>query len=380
MAEMKTLKLGVTKLENYTAINDNFGEVEVQVTALQAKDVELKEGLDGKLGKTEKAESAKNADTVSGFTVGQNVPADAVFMNQEKINELATDVEVAGVKNEVLGKVTEVDTKVDTEVGKISAKVEEKATELNNTITEKNKYTNATPIVQGIGGIKAGETFEGLTVQQMLDKLLYPYVQPVAGITVVPNGGTYEKGSEVTITSLKVNATKKSRNIKQVEAKNGGTSLKVVTEGVANGGSFDCMPESGLKISTNATLTGIVTDTDNKAVSANSGTFTFVDPFYYGTVAAGATPDGKAIKAMTKVVQTKGTKTFKYTTDNSCMVIAYPQSYGDLKSALDPNKFENIASYTKSVVNVACLSGEVAYNVYVKAASTAEGFAITYSF
>ena len=113
MAEMKTLKLGVTKLENYTAINDNFGEVEVQVTALQAKDVELKEGLDGKLGKTEKAESAKNADTVSGFTVGQNVPADAVFMNQEKINELATDVEVAGVKNEVLGKVTEVDTKVD---------------------------------------------------------------------------------------------------------------------------------------------------------------------------------------------------------------------------------------------------------------------------
>ena len=370
---MKLVKLGVTQLANVTAINDNFSNLDANVDVLevktQAASAKLTELEAGKLGKTEKAESAKNADKVNNLTVETAVPANAVFFNQAEKDALATDVEVAGVKTEVLEKVTEVDTKVDTEVGKVKTE-----------ITEKTKYTNATPIVQGIGGIKAGETFEGLTVQQMLDKLLYPYVQPVAGITVAPNGGTYEKGSEVTITSLKVNATKKSRNIKQVEVKNDKTSLKVVTEGVANGGSFDCMPEGGLKISTDTTLKGYVTDTDNKTVSANSGTFTFVDPFYYGTVAAGVTPDGEAIKAMTKVVQTKGTKTFKYTTNNSCMVIAYPQSYGDLKSALDPNKFENIASYTKSVVNVACLSGEVPYNVYVKSASTADGFAITYSF
>lgn len=370
---MKLVKLGVTQLANVTAINDNFSNLDANVDVLeikaQAASAKLTELEAGKLGKTEKAESAKNADKVNNLTVETAVPANAVFFNQAEKDALATDVEVAGVKTEVLEKVTKVDTKVDTEVGKVKTE-----------ITEKTKYTNATPIVQGIGGIKVGETFEGLTVQQMLDKLLYPYVQPVAGITVVPNGGTYEKGSEVTITSLKVNATKKSRNIKQVEAKNDKTSLKVVTESVANGGSFDCMPEGGLKISTDTTLKGYVTDTDNKTVSANSGTFTFVDPFYYGTVAAGVTPDGKAIKTMTKVVQTKDTKTFKYTTNNSCMVIAYPQSYGDLKSALDPNKFDNIASYTKSVVNVTCLSGEVAYNVYVKAASTAEDFAITYSF
>ena len=370
---MKLVKLGVTQLANVTAINDNFSNLDANVDVLevkaQAASAKLTELESGKLGKTEKAESAKNADKVNNLTVETAVPANAVFFNQAEKDALATDVEVAGVKTEVLEKVTKVDTKVDTEVGKVKTE-----------ITEKTKYTNATPIVQGIGGIEEGETFEGLTVQQMLDKLLYPYVQPVAGITVAPNGGTYEKGSEVTITSLKVNATKKSRNIKQVEVKNDKTSLKVVTEGVANGGSFDCMPEGGLKISTDTTLKGYVTDTDNKTVSANSGTFTFVDPFYYGTVAAGVTPDGEAIKAMTKVVQTKGTKTFKYTTNNSCMVIAYPQSYGDLKSALDPNKFENIASYTKSVVNVACLSGEVPYNVYVKSASTAEGFAITYSF
>lgn len=318
--QLKTVALGTTKLENYTAINDNFANMD--------------------LGKLDVDGTAVNAEKVNGLTVETAVPANVVFFSQEEKDALATDKEV------------------------------ESAT----------KYTNETPIVTAIGGIKVGETFEGLSVQEMLDKLLYPYVQPVAGISVAPNGGTYEKGSEVAVTSLKVTATKKSRNITKVEAKNGGTSLKVVTEGVENGGTFDCMPEGGLKISTNTTLSGHVTDADNKTVYANSGNFTFVDPFYYGTIEAGVAPDSDAIKAMTKVVQTRGTKTFKYTTNNNCMVIAYPQSYGDLKSALDPNKFENIASYTKSVVNVACLSGEVAYNVYVKVASTAENFAITYSF
>ena len=61
------------------------------------------------------------------------------------------------------------------------------------------------------------------------------------------------------------------------------------------------------------------------------------------------------------------------------MVIAYPASYGDLKSALDPNKFENIGSYTKTTLDVTVTSGSVSYNVYVKEASTASGFAITYS-
>ena len=85
------------------------------------------------------------------------------------------------------------------------------------------------------------------------------------------------------------------------------------------------------------------------------------------------------IKSLTKDVAAKGAKTYKYTTEGECMVIAYPASYGELKSALDPNNFENIASYTKHEVTVATASGDVAYYAYVKTASTVTDFAIKYS-
>lgn len=78
MAELKTVKLGATNLANINAINDNFSGVQADIQ--------------GKLGKTEKAESAKVADNalkVNNHTVDANVPADAVFLNQAEKNNLA---------------------------------------------------------------------------------------------------------------------------------------------------------------------------------------------------------------------------------------------------------------------------------------------------
>ena len=242
------------------------------------------------------------------------------------------------------------------------------------------KYTNSTPIVSALGGIGVGQTFNAENITSVLDKLLYPYVKPTASISVLPNGGTYEKGLTVTITALDVVATKKSRDITKVEAKNGQTVINTVTEGVTAGGTFSLLPAEGLTVNTDTIFTGVVTDADNGSVSANSSKFTFVDPYFQGTIPAGTQVTSDVVLGLNKVVQSKGSKTFSYTTNNSCMVIAYPKAYGTLKSALDPNKFENIASYTRSEVNVVCTSGTVAYYVYVKEPSTATAFSITYSY
>jgi len=318
--ELKTVKLGLTQKDNYETINTNFANLD--------------------LGKLDADGTAVNAEKVNGLTVETAVPKNAVFLTEEEKNSFITEDEVADAV----------------------------------------KYTNETPIVTAIGGIKVGETFTDKTVQEMLDKLLYPYVKPTVSITVAPNGGTYEKGTSVAITSLKVTATRKSADLTKVEAKNGSIVLATVTDNVAKGGTFDCLPADGLTLTANATLTGSVTDKENSTVTANSSAFTFVDPFYYGVVATGTAMTSDTVKALTKSVTAKGTKTFTYTTNNNCMVIAYPKSYGELKSALDPNKFENISSYTQSTVTVACASGDVEYYVYVKTPSTADGFAITYSF
>ena len=250
----------------------------------------------------------------------------------------------------------------------------------NKVVNEAVHYTNETPIVSAIGGIKVGATFDAVPVTEMLTKILYPYIKPLASISVTPNGVVAEKGTSVNVTALKVTATRKSSDIASVVAKQGNTVITTLTDGVAKGGTFDCLPSGGITLTANTTFTGVVTDVDGGSASATSSSFTFVDPYYYGVVAEGTTMTSDVIKGLTKKVEVKGNKTFKYTTNGECMVLAYPKSYGALKSAVDPNGFENIASYTQQEVTVACESGNVAYYVYVKTPSTVSDFAIAYKY
>lgn len=250
----------------------------------------------------------------------------------------------------------------------------------NKAVHEAVHYTNETPIVTAFGDIKVGDTFDNVDVKDMLTKMLYPYVKPTAGISVGPNGGVYEKGTSVKVTSLNVTAGKKSRNIASVVAKQGSTTIKTLTDGVANGGTFNCLPEDGITLTTNTSFSATVTDTDGGAASASGGNFSFVDPYFWGVIADGTEVTSEVVTGLTKKIEGKGNKTVSYTTAGSCMVIAYPTSYGELKSALDPNKFQNIASFTKHVVNVAVMSGSVSYNVYVAGPSTVSNFAMAFSY
>ncbi len=245
---------------------------------------------------------------------------------------------------------------------------------------EELRYTNDTPVITAIGGIAVGTTFNNEPVINMLTKLIYPYTKPTASVLVTPNGGTYEKGKSVAVTALKVTAGKKSSAIASVVAKQNSTVITTLTDGVASGGTFNVLPSGGISLTADTTFSGTVTDVDNGSTSANSSKFTFVDPYYYGVVADGTEITSDVVKSLTKDVKTKGAKTYKYTTNASCMVIAYPASYGVLKSALDPNNFENIGSYTQNTVTVACESGNVSYYVYVKTASTVADFNIKYSY
>lgn len=251
----------------------------------------------------------------------------------------------------------------------------------NKVVNEAVHYTNDTPTITALGGIAVGTTFDNMSVTDVLTKLLYPYTKPTTSISVTPNGGTYEKGTSVSVTALKVTATKKSSAIASVVAKQGSTVITTLTENVANGGTFNMLPSEGITLTADATFTGVTTDVDGGNTTATSSKFTFIDPYYYGVVADGTTIDETVVKSLTKDVKAKGSKSYTYTTEGECMVIAYPASYGALKSALDPNGFENIASYTKHEIAVTTASGtSVNYFVYVKTASTVTDFVIKYSY
>ena len=241
-------------------------------------------------------------------------------------------------------------------------------------------YTNTTPTISALGGVASGTTFDNVPITEMLTKILYPYTKPTVSVSVTPNGGTYEKGTSVSVTALKATVTKKSSPIASVTMKQNSTVITTLTD-VANGGTLNMLPSGGVSLTADTTFTATATDTDGGSTSANSTKFTFVDPYYTGVVADGTTITGDVVTSLTKKVEAKGTKSYSYTTSGECMVIAYPKAHGVLKSALDPNGFENIASYTKHEVNVTTASGaSVAYYVYVKTASTVTDFVIKYSY
>lgn len=247
-------------------------------------------------------------------------------------------------------------------------------------------YTNATPIVSAHGGVAVGETFDNVPISKVLDKILYPYVAPVVSASAAPsNGGTFEIGVGTTVTSVTANVTKKARNITKVEVfgSDSSTALATKTDAVSAGGSFTLKFSKELKAAAaNGTrFTVKVTDSDNKVTSANTGTFSLVYPFYQGVVAAGATVDAAAVKALTKKIETKGNKKWAYTATNQKMVFAYPASYGSLTKIFDANNFDVTGTFTKSTVNIACADGtSVAYNVYVNSASTVSGFNMDFRF
>lgn len=278
---------------------------------------------------------------------------------------------------------TTVGNKVDKEEGKGLSKndfTDEYKEKVDNA-TEGLVYTNSTPTVQAHGGIAAGETFDEVPITEMLTKILYPYVAPAVSATITSpsNGGVKEKGDTQNVTAIRVNVTKKSSNITKVEIFDGDSSLGSKTDGVTNGGQFDFTVD--VDVDTNKGFQAKVTDAAGKTTTANTGSFNFVYPYYYGTVANAAAANEATIKGLTKDVVTKGNKTYTFNLNNNCACFAYPAAYGDLKSIKDPNNFEVLGTFAKSTVQITGLDGTPQnYNVYVNEASTAAGFKFTFAY
>lgn len=253
----------------------------------------------------------------------------------------------------------------------------------NAAIEDAAIFENGITTVEKLGGIPAGASLDGKSVKEILDMLLFPYVKQVMGtVKGTPNGGTFEHGNNQTITAVQATVTKKSKKITKVELLQGSTVL-AVKEGdeVANGGTFTF---SGLSVavdSVNVQLKVKAYDETGAAVEGSTGAFTFVYPYYYGVCEAGAVVDEALVEGLTKDISKSGQKAYSYTTNNQCAVIAFPKSYGVLKSALDPNSFENISSFTRYEVSVTGLDGKaVAYYVYVSGAFTKSGFKYTFKY
>ena len=272
---------------------------------------------------------------------------------------------------------------IDQEVTDRENAIAQEVTDRNDAIDDAVIFENGITTVNALGGIPAGQSLDGKSVTEILDMLLFPYVkQTISNVKGTPNGGTFEKGNNQTITAVQATVTKKSKKITKVVLLQGDAEI-AVKEGdeVANGGTFTF---SGLNIavnSVNVQLKVRAYDETGASVEGTTGAFTFVYPYYYGVCEASDEINEALVEGLAKDVSNKGQKAYSYSPNNQCAVIAYPKSHGVLKSALDPNAFENIAAFTRYEVNVTGLDGvAVAYYVYVSGAFTGSGFKYTFKY
>lgn len=127
-------------------------------------------------------------------------------------------------------------------------------------------------------------------------------------------------------------------------------------------------------VTTNTTYTVKATK-DGTQVSGSTSAI-FVNPSYFGAVAATFTPTETAIKALTKSIKNGKGYTGNTSLNNQKTCYAYPKSFGALTSIKDANNFEYLSSYTRTELTV----WDETYYVYVLTDPvTIDGFKQIYS-
>ena len=108
--------------------------------------------------------------------------------------------------------------------------------------------------------------------------------------------------------------------------------------------------------------------------------FLFYYPYYYGIIEETQEIDSYMVREMlNKQVDIKGNKTFTFSPKNQRIVMAYPKEYGELKSILDPNGFEQIASFNCIELDIECLDNTIqTYYVYYNKPSTNRNFRMSF--
>lgn len=246
-----------------------------------------------------------------------------------------------------------------------------------------------------VGGIASGtsiaatDTLASL-IKRMLTTVYYPtYVAPSASLSY--NSPTLAKvGASVAAMAASVIFNAGAimlQGTKQADRAGAAIEYSIATSGAATefsdsnaSGSFS-VPALTRASKGNITITGTVSygqgpqpvdsagedyETPLAAGSVNTSakTIEFILPFYRGVNAADTIAD---FTGFTEDLSKKGQKSYAYTAANQYCYICYDSAYGDLKSILDENNFENKDSWVKSTLTV---DGQ-SYNVY------RSGFAIT---
>lgn len=191
---------------------------------------------------------------------------------------------------------------------------------------------------------------------------------PIISITHNLSTLVYQKGDSIpTGIELSITVVKGSSNFRKIEVIKNGVTIHTldstaITNANTNSGVVFTVSDTD-PISVDTKYDVVVTCTDNDSVT-KSLEINFYDPYYYGVSNININDLSESnILIMTKDISQKSAKKYSFSTDltnGEYCILAYPKEYGQLKSILDPNGFENLTSFNYTVMNI----NGVPYYVY----------------
>ena len=236
-----------------------------------------------------------------------------------------------------------------------------------------------------VGGIQEGMDLDGLDLHDIIRKILYPdkKYEITGSLKLNKNGSIFEVGTSVIVEKIILNVVEKGSNpMQQINfyRNNAVVHSMQPTDSTLASYSFDVNDTLTSSVS-NSYYRVELKDATGIIVKANTTAVNFYLPYYHGVVSPDFVPNEASIKAMTKSVAAKAQQSYSFTMREQCACFAYPASYGNLSSILDPNGFEQINGFTKKTVTLVDASNkQQQYNVYIGPENTNTNFKLTFKF
>lgn len=234
------------------------------------------------------------------------------------------------------------------------------------------EYTNSNPILQTLGGAIIGMTFSNVSLINILNTILYPYLSidisfVLSGTSVISGSINGSETSNIlveygalTTLNYKYTIIKKSLPITSILSSPGGTFPPLLTRLSATS-SIPSLPVTSQSYTLSVT--------DGTTSVSPTASVTFIYPYFYSVTTSSINFDSVSPSIFIKVLSEKANVSVPLSGTNSHIYFLYPNSYGDLSHIVDTSTgWDFISSFTKIQSGISLTSSSPywsgSYNVY----------------
>lgn len=208
------------------------------------------------------------------------------------------------------------------------------------------EFTDDRKSTARIGNIPYGESFDRVSIADVLRRMIYTYLPPICTIGLANSSGYVEVGTYPNII-LDYSITKRTKGTLPTKLTN---MIPSVHPRIDNAGQYTAYGTArGVMVAPAAATTSIFSIKVGDGISTNYATSSVsgIYPYFYGFTSSN-TLTVDALSYMTKIVEPKGDKTYDLSGSGN-FFFAYDADYGPLSAIYDDSNINIFGTFSSTV-------------------------------